>query len=92
MPMEQLGLQLYGLRKHCHNSVNRKASKCNSAALPELYFFFRSAPGFQFGRSVVPTSLRGNRRMFCNCNKVNENLPRISLDPGNSHAGPLCAL
>lgn len=29
MPMEQLGWQLCELKKHCHSSANRKASKCN---------------------------------------------------------------
>lgn len=93
--MEPLDLQLWGLRKHCHNSVNRKASKCSSVALPELCFFFRSAPGFSFETSAVLPhweGLGGYCFLLQQCEKVNEKLPRISLDPGNSHVGLFSAL
>lgn len=69
MPMERQGLQLCGLRKHCHSSVNKKASKCNCAAWPGLCFSFRSAPGFNLGGQFYLTE-REQKDIASFCNSV----------------------
>lgn len=70
MLMERPGWRLCGLRKHCHSSVNRKASKCNPAALAELYFFFRSAPGFHLGGQSFYLTEREQKEIASFCSSL----------------------
>lgn len=64
MPMEQLGLQLCGLRKHYHSSVSRKASKCKFCGFAWTLLFLQICSWVLIWEVSCSTSLRGNRRIL----------------------------
>lgn len=80
MPMEQLGWQLCELKKHCHSSANRKASKCNWNFVGTLLSSNLLLGVLEAGCS---TSLRERRALLLSLqwNMVNWKLPRVSLGP-----------
>lgn len=91
MPMEQLDWQLCELKKHCHSSANRKASKCNCSFLGTLPLFV-SAPGRVW--EACSTSL-GERRALLPLAAVEYGQLKASQSssgPRGRHGDPCCAL
>lgn len=89
MPMEQLDWQLCELKKHCHSSANRKASKCNCSFMGTLLSSYLLLG--VFGRPVLPHWESGGYCfLLLQWNMVNWKLPRVPLGPEAATGSLLC--